>query len=116
MSTSNTTNDGKAKALDEDFFIRNAIHCWLYYFDEKHKWHSIYKDLAERESYIGQPAKPNHDGQDELLGSRLKGYEVCLSDEIIYILAANAEEAAWYALELSNELDSYLIDVRLIDE
>ena len=58
MSTSKTTNDGKAKALDEDFFIRNAIHCWLYYFDEKHKWHSIYKDLAERESYIGQPAKP----------------------------------------------------------
>jgi hypothetical protein len=62
------------------------------------------------------PQSRNHDGQNELLGSRLKGYEVCLSDEIIYILAANAEEAAWYALELSNELDSYLIDVRLIDE
>ena len=62
------------------------------------------------------PQSQNLDGQDELLGSRLKSYEVCLSDEIIYILAANAEEAAWYALELSNELDSYLIDVRLIDE
>ena len=61
MSNSNgghLTKDGKAKALDEDFFIRNAIHCWLYYFDEKHKWHSIYKDLAERESYIKEPAKP----------------------------------------------------------
>ena len=62
------------------------------------------------------PQSQNHDGLDELLGSRLKGYEVCLSDENIYILAASAEDAAWYALELSNELDSYLIDVRLIDE
>ena len=62
------------------------------------------------------PQSQNHDGLDELLGSRLKGYEVCLSDENIYILAASAEDAAWYALELSNELDSILIDVRLIDE
>lgn len=52
------TEDGKAKALDEDFFIRNAIYCWLYYFDEKHKWHSIYKDLAERETYTVQPEQP----------------------------------------------------------
>ena len=63
-----------------------------------------------------KPQSLDHDGLDELLGSRLKGYEVCLSDENIYILAADPEEAAWYALELSNELDSYLIDVRLIDE
>lgn len=62
------------------------------------------------------PLNQNHEGQDELLESRLKGYEVCLSDEIIYILAANPEEAAWFALELSNERNSYLIDVRLIDE
>lgn len=62
------------------------------------------------------PPNQNHEGQDELLESRLKGYEVCLSDEIIYILAANPEEAAWFALELSNERNSYLIDVRLIDE
>lgn len=58
----------------------------------------------------------NQEGQDGLLVNRLRGYEVCLSDEIIYILAANAEEAAWYALELSNELESHLLDVRLIDE
>ena len=57
----------------------------------------------------------NQDGQDGLLVNRLRGYEVCLSDEIIYILATNAEEAAWYALELSNELESHLLDVRLID-
>ena len=62
------------------------------------------------------PPNQNHEGQGVLLESRLKGYEVCLSDEIIYILAANAEEAAWFALELSNERNSYLIDVRLIDE
>lgn len=61
MSNSNggrLTNDGEAKALDEDYFIRNAIYCWLYYFDEKHKWHSIYKDLAERETYTVLPDKP----------------------------------------------------------
>ena len=63
-----------------------------------------------------KPQSLNHDGQDELLGSRLKGYEVCLSDESIYILAASAEDAAWYALELSNDKQSELLDVRLIDE
>ena len=63
-----------------------------------------------------QPQSQNNEGIDGLLEGRLKGYEVCLSDEIIYILAANPEEAAWFALELSNEIDSYLIDVRPIDE
>ena len=58
----------------------------------------------------------NHDGQDELLGSPLKEYEVCLSDESIYILAASPEDAAWFALELSNDKASELLDVRLIDE
>lgn len=57
----------------------------------------------------------NLDGQDELLGDQLKSYEVCLSDEKIYILAASAEDAAWYALELSNDSNSQLLDVRLID-
>jgi len=55
------------------------------------------------------------EGQGELLGSQLKSYEVCLSDESIYILAASAEDAAWYALELSNDSNSQLLDVRLID-
>ena len=58
----------------------------------------------------------NHDGLDELLGNQLRSYEVCLSDENIYILAASAEDAAWYALELSNDKHSELLDVRLIDE
>ena len=58
----------------------------------------------------------SQDGQDELLEDRLRSYEVCLSDENIYILAASAEDAAWYALELSNDSNSQLLDVRLIDE
>ena len=65
---------------------------------------------------LNNPVSQNLDGQDELLGSRLQSYEVYLSDEIIYILAASAEEAAWYALELSNDKHSKLLDVRLIDE
>ena len=62
------------------------------------------------------PQNQSHDGQGELPESRLKSYEVCLSDESIYILAASAEDAAWYALELSNDKHSELLDVRLIDE
>ena len=62
------------------------------------------------------PQTQNQDGQDELLGNQLKSYEVCLSDESIYILAASPEDAAWYALELSNDKASKLLDVRLIDE
>ena len=59
--------------------------------------------------------RQNHEGQDGLLESRLKSYEVCLSDEVVYILAASSEEAAWMALELSDDMNSYLLDVRLID-
>jgi len=62
------------------------------------------------------PLNQNHDGLDELLGTELKSYEVCLSDESIYILAASPEDAAWHALELSNDKASELLDVRLIDE
>ena len=68
----------------------------------------------------GNPTSENHcqnlEGQGELLGNQLRSYEVCLSDENIYILAASAEDAAWYALELSNDKHSQLLDVRLIDE
>ena len=65
---------------------------------------------------LSLPKSQNQDGQDELLEDRLRSYEVCLSDENIYILAASAEDAAWYALELSNDSNSQLLDVRLIDE
>jgi hypothetical protein len=40
----------------DDFFIKNAIMCWLYHYgDKNHKWDSIYKELAERETYTVKP-------------------------------------------------------------
>jgi len=49
--------------------------------------------------------------------SSLLEYNVTLSSgEILYILAANYEEAAWHALELSEDREAQLQDVRLIDE
>ena len=44
------------------------------------------------------PQNQNLDGQDELLGSRLKSYEVCLSDENITFSPPVLRDAAWYAL------------------
>ena len=53
----------------------------------------------------------------ESLSRPLREYMVTLSsDEPTYILAANAEEAAWHALELSEDRNAVLIDVRLVDE
>jgi hypothetical protein len=44
---------------DDNFFIRNAIMCWLYHYgDKNHKWDSIYKELAERETYTVKPMAP----------------------------------------------------------
>jgi len=52
-----------------------------------------------------------------VLGPQLREYNVTLSSgEPTYILAANAEEAAWSALELSEDRYCKLIDVRLTDE
>ena len=50
--------------------------------------------------------------------SSLREYNVTLSSgETMYILAANSEEAAWHALELSMDRDDVTLkDVRLIDE
>ena len=45
-----------AKSLDDDYFIKNAIMCWLYYYgDKNHKWDAIYKELAERTTYTHKP-------------------------------------------------------------
>ncbi len=45
---------------DDDWFIRNAIYCWLHYFKDTHQWHAKYSELAKRESYLPKPrrAKP----------------------------------------------------------
>lgn len=45
-----------------------------------------------------------------------KVYEITLSSGTRYILAPNSEEAAWSALELSQERNDTLINVRLYDE
>ena len=44
------------KSLNDDFFIKNAILCWLHYYgDKEHRWDAIYKELASRETYTTQP-------------------------------------------------------------
>jgi hypothetical protein len=49
--------------------------------------------------------------------SPLREYEVTLSSgEIMYLLAANLEDAAWDALELSVDRNVKLVNVRQTDE
>ena len=40
-----------AKSLDDDYFIKNAVLCWLHYYGNDHKWSSIYNELAQRDTY-----------------------------------------------------------------
>ncbi len=50
-----------AKSLDDNYFIKNAILCWLHHYgDKNHRWDSIYKELATRDVYISMEpdAKP----------------------------------------------------------
>jgi len=55
--------------------------------------------------------------QLDLSQSSLREYEVTLSSgETMYILAANSEEAAWDALELSMDRQCKLTNVRRTDE
>lgn len=43
-----------AKSLDDDFFIKNAMACWLFHFPE-HKWTPIYTELIKKD-FIEKPA------------------------------------------------------------
>jgi hypothetical protein len=45
-----------------------------------------------------------------------KLYEITLSSGTMYLLAPDSESAAWMALELSQERNDKLINVRLSDE
>ena len=57
-SKNNTTKQGSpnAKSLDDDFFIKNAILCWIHHYGGKeHKWEDIYVELATRNSYTHKP-------------------------------------------------------------
>ena len=42
---------------DDDWFIRNAIYCWLYHFGEEHQWHDKYSELAKRDTYLPKPRR-----------------------------------------------------------
>jgi len=45
-----------AKSLDDDYFIKNAVLCWLHHYgDTGHRWDDIYKELASRDTYTTKP-------------------------------------------------------------
>lgn len=53
----------------------------------------------------------------DLSHSPLREYNVILSSgETTYVLAASSEEAAWHALELSEDRNCKLVNVMLTDE
>ena len=43
-----------AKSLDDDYFIKNAILCFLYHYPN-HKWTPIYEELAKRDNFTHKP-------------------------------------------------------------
>jgi hypothetical protein len=55
MNTEKQPND--ALSLDDDYFIKNAISCWLHHFPN-HKWAPIYQKLRNRDSFVSPEAKP----------------------------------------------------------
>ena len=42
-----------SKSLNDDYFIKNAILCWLHHYPN-HKWTGIYEELAKRDNYVTQ--------------------------------------------------------------
>ena len=40
----------QSKSLDDDYFIKNAILCFLHYYPN-HKWTGIYEELAKRDTF-----------------------------------------------------------------
>jgi len=42
-----------SKSLNDDYFIKNAILCWLHHYPN-HKWTGIYEELAKRDSYTSK--------------------------------------------------------------
>ena len=43
----------KSKVLDDDYFIRNAIYCWLHYYPE-HKWVDLYRELLKNDTFVAK--------------------------------------------------------------
>ena len=46
----NSKNSMKSKSLDDDYFIKNSILCFLHYYPN-HKWTPIYEELAKRDTF-----------------------------------------------------------------
>ena len=44
------TDRPPAKSLDDDYFIKNAISCFLHYYPD-HKWAPIYRELRNRDTF-----------------------------------------------------------------
>ena len=40
----------QSKSLDDDYFIKNAILCFLHHYPN-HKWTAIYEELAKRDTF-----------------------------------------------------------------
>jgi len=40
----------QSKSLDDDYFIKNAILCFLHHYPN-HKWTGIYEELAKRDTF-----------------------------------------------------------------
>lgn len=46
----------QSKSLDDDYFIKNAILCFLHYYPN-HKWTGIYEELAKRDTFTTPVAR-----------------------------------------------------------
>lgn len=55
MSTEKQPNE--ALSLNDEYFIKNAISCWLHHFPN-HKWTPIYEELRNRDSYLTSEVDP----------------------------------------------------------
>ena len=106
---------------DDDWFIRNAIYCWLNYFGEEHQWHDKYTELAHNVNRIYQnQSHVQHVGGRKLMklqNSSLSEWEYkkTTDGQVRYLLAPDLEHAAWAAAELSGGTQ-FLKDVKRCDE
>ena len=101
---------------NDDWFIRNAIYCWLNYFGEEHQWRQVHRTRTTRVV----PTKPRPAKRRKTTNAtpkpQLKEWEFKTTDgQVRYLLAPDLEHAAWAAAELSGGTQ-FLKDVRLCDE
>ena len=46
----------KSKSMNDDYFIKNAILCWLHHYPN-HKWTPVYEELSLRDKYVTDEVK-----------------------------------------------------------